>query len=82
MNEEGYRILGHSPPVIVEALSRPFGSGFGLQTCFTDALQVQAAEILCARIGAERVRFATNGSLATMYATPLSRAFTAAGRWS
>jgi glutamate-1-semialdehyde 2,1-aminomutase len=69
-------ILGHNPPVVAEALARAFASGFGLQTGFTDELQVRAAEILCARTGAERVRFTSSGSLATMYATLLSRAFT------
>ena len=60
----------------MSSLSPSFSSGFGLQTGFTDALQVQTAELLCARTGAERVRFTTSGSLATMYATLLSRAFT------
>ena len=69
-------ILGHNPEVITRALGSAFSSGFGLQTGFTDALQVQAAEMLCARTGAERVRFTSSGSLATMYATLLSRAFT------
>jgi glutamate-1-semialdehyde 2,1-aminomutase len=69
-------ILGHNPPVITEALAGAFASGFGLQTGFTDALQVQAAELLCARAGAERVRFTSSGALATMYATVLSRAYT------
>ncbi|HUJ73514.1 MAG TPA: aminotransferase class III-fold pyridoxal phosphate-dependent enzyme, partial [bacterium] len=69
-------ILGHNPAVIAGELARAFASGFGLQTGFTDALQVQAAELLCARTGAERVRFTSSGSLATMYATLLSRAFT------
>ena len=44
-------ILGHNPAVITEALSRSFGSRAGLQTGFTDGLQVQAAELLCARTG-------------------------------
>jgi len=69
-------ILGHNPPVITSALARGFQDGFGLQTGFTDALQVRVAEILCARTGHERVRFTSSGSLATMYATFLSRAFT------
>ena len=69
-------ILGHNPPVITEALARAFGSGCGLQTGFTDELQVRAAEILCGRTGAEKVRFTSSGSLATMYAILLSRAFT------
>jgi glutamate-1-semialdehyde 2,1-aminomutase len=69
-------ILGHNPPVVAEALARAFGQGFGLQTGFTDALQVKTAELLCERTGAERVRFTSSGSLATMYATFLSRGFT------
>ena len=69
-------ILGHNPPVVTEALARAFGSRMGLQTGFTDALQVQTAELLCSRTGAERVRFTSSGSLATMYATFLSRGFT------
>jgi glutamate-1-semialdehyde 2,1-aminomutase len=69
-------ILGHNPAVITEALSRAFGGGFGLQTGFTDALQVHTAEQLAERVGAERVRFTSSGSLATMYATFLSRGFT------
>jgi glutamate-1-semialdehyde 2,1-aminomutase len=69
-------ILGHNPPVITEALARAFGSGCGLQTGFTDALQVRTADILCDRTGAEKVRFTSSGSLATMYAILLSRAFT------
>ena len=69
-------ILGHNPPVITEALARGFQDGFGLQTGFTDALQIRTAELVCARTGLERVRFTSSGSLATMYATFLSRAFT------
>jgi glutamate-1-semialdehyde 2,1-aminomutase len=69
-------ILGHNPAVVTEALARAYGSGFGLQTGFTDALQVRAAELLAERVGAERVRFTSSGSLATMYATFLSRGFT------
>ena len=52
-------ILGHNPEVITAALGSAFSSGFGLQTGFTDALQVQTAELLCARTGAEQVRFTT-----------------------
>ena len=86
-DEDGHRILdfwqghhanllGHNPPVITSALASAFASGSGLQTGFTDALQVQAAELLCERTGAQRVRFTSSGSLATMYATLLARAFT------
>ena len=69
-------ILGHNPPVITEVLSRAFADGYGLQTGFADRLQAETAEILCRQVGAERVRFTTSGSLATMYAILLARAHT------
>ncbi len=69
-------ILGHNPAVVTEALARELQSGAGLQTGFTDARQIRVAELLCSRTGAERARFTSSGSLATMYATFLSRAFT------
>ena len=69
-------ILGHNPQVVTSELARAFEEGFGLQTGFTDRLQVEAAELLCRQTGAERVRFTTSGTLATMYAILLARAFT------
>ena len=69
-------VLGHNPPVVTEALARAFADGFGLQTGFVDRAQVEAAELLCRRTGAERVRFTTSGALATMNAVLLARAFT------
>ncbi|HKI86082.1 MAG TPA: hypothetical protein VKA53_04985, partial [Thermoanaerobaculia bacterium] len=49
-------VLGHNPEVVTSALARSFGEGFGLQVGLTDRLQVEVAEILCRRTGAERVR--------------------------
>lgn len=69
-------ILGHNPPVITAELARAFAGNFGLQTGFTDYLQIETAEILCRLTGADRVRFTTSGTLATMYAIVLARAFT------
>jgi glutamate-1-semialdehyde 2,1-aminomutase len=69
-------ILGHNPQVVTAELARVLAEGFGLQTGFTDRLQAEAAEILCRQTGAERVRFTTSGTLATMYAILLSRAYT------
>jgi glutamate-1-semialdehyde 2,1-aminomutase len=73
-------LLGHNPPAITTVLSRAFADGFGLQTGFTDRLQVEVAEILCKSTGSERVRFTTSGSLATMYAIMLARSFTGRDR--
>jgi glutamate-1-semialdehyde 2,1-aminomutase len=69
-------LLGHNPPQITSVLARAMESGTGLQTGFTDALQIETAEILCRQTGSERVRFTTSGTLATMYAILLARAFT------
>ncbi|TEU11157.1 MAG: aminotransferase class III-fold pyridoxal phosphate-dependent enzyme [Anaerolineales bacterium] len=69
-------ILGHNPEVVTSALASAFEASFGLQTGFTDRLQAETAEILCQQTGAERVRFTTSGTLATMYAILLARTFT------
>jgi glutamate-1-semialdehyde 2,1-aminomutase len=69
-------VLGHNPPVVTAALAQGFQEGFGLQTGFTDALQVDVARLLLQQTGAERVRLTTSGTLATMYAIMLARAFT------
>ena len=69
-------ILGHNPKVVTSVLARSFSNGYGLQTGFPDRLQVETAEILCKQTGAERVRFTTSGTLSTMYAVTLARAFT------
>ncbi len=69
-------ILGHNPPVVTDALFQAFAEGFGLQTGFTDRLQVEVAEILCRQTGAEQIRFTTSGTLATMYAMMLAKAYT------
>jgi glutamate-1-semialdehyde 2,1-aminomutase len=69
-------ILGHNPKVVTSALARAFEDGFGLQTGFPDRLQAECAQVLCQQTGADRARFTTSGTLATMYAIMLSRAFT------
>lgn len=73
-------VLGHNPKVVTTALARAFESDFGLQTGFTDQLQIEVAEILRKQCGAERVRFTTSGALATMNAIMLARAFTGRAR--
>jgi len=69
-------ILGHNPPIVANGLAESFQNGFGLQTGFTDELQIEVAELLCSRTGCEKVRFTTSGTLATMYAVLLARAYT------
>jgi glutamate-1-semialdehyde 2,1-aminomutase len=73
-------ILGHNPAVVTEALRNAFATGRGLQTGFVEQLQSETAEILCRQTGMQRVRFTTSGSLATMYAILLARAYTGRDR--
>jgi glutamate-1-semialdehyde 2,1-aminomutase len=69
-------LLGHNPPVITQALRAALGDGAGLQTGFTDRLQIEVAELLCRQTKMERIRFTTSGTLATMFSIMLARAFT------
>jgi glutamate-1-semialdehyde 2,1-aminomutase len=70
-------ILGHNPEVVTSALARGLLSGWGLQTGHIDRLQGEAAELIKQQTGTDQVRFSTSGTLATMYAILLARAFTA-----
>jgi glutamate-1-semialdehyde 2,1-aminomutase len=90
-DEDGHRILdfwqghyanvlGHNPAVLTHPLAKTFASGFGLQTGFADRLQIEVAELVCRLTGSERVRLTSSGSLATMYAVLLARAFTGRDR--
>jgi len=69
-------ILGHNPPLIREALTTELERGWGLQTGLPDEREAEFAASLAVAVGAERVRFTTAGTLATMYAIMLARAFT------
>jgi len=69
-------ILGHNPLVVRQALIDDLQDGFGLQTGIPDERETEYAELLASAVGAERVRLTTAGTLATMYAIMLARAFT------
>jgi len=69
-------VLGHNPPVVTEALAEALRQGRGLQTGMQETWEAELAELLCRLTGAERIRFTTSGSLATMYAILVARAFT------
>lgn len=69
-------VLGHNPPPILEALNKYFHDSQGLATGFPGIAQKKLAELILGRIGAEKIRFTTSGTLATMYAIMLSRAYT------
>jgi glutamate-1-semialdehyde 2,1-aminomutase len=69
-------ILGHNPPQVTGVLAEALEAGWGLQTGFLERSQIELAEILCATTPVEKVRFTTSGTLATMYAILLARAFT------
>lgn len=69
-------ILGHAPEAVTTVLAEAFAGGYGLQLGIPDEQTVELAELLAARVHAERVRLTTSGTLATMYAVMLARAFT------
>jgi glutamate-1-semialdehyde 2,1-aminomutase len=69
-------ILGHNPPVVINALTEEFGRGEGLATGFPGTYQYSLAELILKQVKLDRIRFTTSGSLATMYAIMLARSFT------
>ncbi|MGD2085038.1 MAG: aminotransferase class III-fold pyridoxal phosphate-dependent enzyme [Candidatus Aminicenantes bacterium] len=69
-------ILGHNPRVVRDALLDYFQKGQGLSTGFPGIYQKELAELILKQIGADKIRFTTGGTLATMYAIMLAKAFT------
>jgi glutamate-1-semialdehyde 2,1-aminomutase len=71
----GPMILGHQHPAVVAAIQRQAGIGvsYGAPT----ELEVEMAELLCARVPAlEQVRLCNSGTEATMSALRLARGYT------
>ncbi len=69
-------ILGHNPSFVLDALSKYQQQGNGLTTGFPSTLQSELAELLLSKISAQKIRFSTSGTLASMYAVMLSKAKT------
>jgi len=69
-------ILGHNPPVVIEALKDYFQKGQGLATGFPGSLQRELAELIVTTLETDKVRFTTSGTLASMYAIMIARAYT------
>ncbi len=69
-------ILGHNPQVVTRALEREFRKGRGLATGFPGEFQWELARLILGQIKADKIRFTTSGTLATMYAVMLSMAST------
>lgn len=69
-------ILGHNPKIVIDGLRDYFLQNQGLTTGFPDPQQQELAELILGQIGAEKIRFTTSGTLATMYAIMLAKAFT------
>jgi len=69
-------ILGHNPKIVLDALIDYFQKGLGLGTGFPGMFQQELAEIILRQVEADRIRFTTAGTLATMYAIMLAKAYT------
>lgn len=70
----GALMVGHSNPVMVEAVARAAGEGtlYGMP----HDREVRAAELICERFGLEQMRFTNSGSESTMHALRMARAYT------
>ena len=69
-------VLGHNPKIVINALLDYFKKSQGLTTGFPGDYQRELAELILGRIEADKIRFTTSGTLATMYAMMLAKAFT------
>jgi glutamate-1-semialdehyde 2,1-aminomutase len=70
----GALMVGHSHPVMVEALARAAAEGtlYGMP----HDRELRAAELICERFSLEQMRFTNSGTEATMHALRLARAYT------
>jgi glutamate-1-semialdehyde 2,1-aminomutase len=69
-------VLGHNPKIVINALLDYFQKNQGLTTGFPGDYQRELAELILGQIEADKIRFTTSGTLATMYAIMLAKAFT------
>lgn len=69
-------ILGHNPKIVLDAVSGYLQSGQGLTSGFPEVVQGELAALLLGQINADKIRFTTSGTLATMYAIMLAKAYT------
>ncbi len=69
-------ILGHNPALITERLIQSLEAGYGLQTGLLEEQEATYAALLAEATGTEQVRLTTSGTLATMYALMIARAYT------
>jgi glutamate-1-semialdehyde 2,1-aminomutase len=69
-------LLGHNPTEVTKRLARALDNGWGLHGGYTERTEVELAEIICRQTGMEKVRFTTSGTLASMNAILLARAYT------
>ena len=70
----GALMVGHSHPVMVQALAKAAGEGtlYGMP----HDREIRAAELICERFGVEQMRFTNSGSESTMHAIRLARTYT------
>jgi glutamate-1-semialdehyde 2,1-aminomutase len=74
-------ILGHNPKIVLDALLNYLKKGQGLITGFPGEYERDLASLLLGLLKADRIRFTTSGTLASMYAIMLAIAFTKRGLW-
>lgn len=81
-------ILGHNSAVALSALEAAMDRPLALQLGAFCESEAELAELICLRMGTDKIRFTTSGTLATMYSIMLGLAHTnrsivvkAAGGW-
>lgn len=74
LGEYSAGIFGHTNPVIRQAIDSALDNGVSMGA--NNTLQVELAEVVCARFNLERVRFVNSGTEANLMAMQMARAIT------
>jgi len=69
-------VLGHNPKIVIQTLRDYFNQGQGLETGFPGLHQIDLSELILKQVKANKIRFTTSGTLATMYSIMLALSFT------
>ncbi|MBD3414254.1 MAG: aminotransferase class III-fold pyridoxal phosphate-dependent enzyme [Candidatus Aminicenantes bacterium] len=69
-------VLGHNPKAVMDKLRHFLKKGQGLETGFPEQYQRKLAELILSRTKADKIRFTTSGTLSSMYAIMLAKAYT------
>lgn len=69
-------LLGHNPPLLIDALKESFDKGIGLQLGMFTEFEEEFASLMLRLINMDSILFSTSGALSTMYSTWLGLSYT------